>query len=163
MPQLDPSSFPSQLFWLAVTFFCLYFIMWRVALPRITGVLQGRQNRISNDLERARTLRDDAEKLQAEYERSLMDTRAKAQQMTADAVHKMQQLSEERHAALDKELFKASSDAQKKILDARDTALDEIAAASSEISVAIVKKIAGVKVSSKDADTMVMEVLKSEG
>ena len=39
MPQLDISTWPPQLFWLAVTFFALYFVISRVAIPRTGGVI----------------------------------------------------------------------------------------------------------------------------
>ena len=37
-PPFDTQTFPSQLFWLAVTFVALYLIMARVALPRIRAI-----------------------------------------------------------------------------------------------------------------------------
>ena len=45
MPQLDPSLFPTQLFWLFVTFLALFLIAWKVALPRITEVLDAQPSR----------------------------------------------------------------------------------------------------------------------
>ena len=53
MPQLDPSTFASQLFWLAVTFGLFLLIVWRVALPKIGRVLEDRRERIERDIARA--------------------------------------------------------------------------------------------------------------
>ena len=39
MPQLDFSTFSNQIFWLIVTLVAIYFILSRLALPRIAGVL----------------------------------------------------------------------------------------------------------------------------
>src|SRR3546814_6935599 len=50
MPQFDPSTYPTQLFWLLLTFVPLYLVVWRVALPRITDVRQSRQGKIEADL-----------------------------------------------------------------------------------------------------------------
>ncbi|HHI81664.1 MAG TPA: F0F1 ATP synthase subunit B', partial [Rhizobiales bacterium] len=44
MPQLDTSTFMPQLVWLAITFFVLYVIMTRLALPRIGGAIEQRQD-----------------------------------------------------------------------------------------------------------------------
>jgi len=53
MPQLDPTTFVPQLFWLAITFVLLYLAMWKLVIPKIGEILQDRQIRIDNDLERA--------------------------------------------------------------------------------------------------------------
>ncbi len=42
LPQLKPENFAPQLFWLAITFFLLYLILSRVALPRIGEVIEER-------------------------------------------------------------------------------------------------------------------------
>ena len=50
MPQLDISTWPPQLFWLAVTFIALYFVISRVAIPRTGGVIALRKSTIDGDL-----------------------------------------------------------------------------------------------------------------
>ena len=79
MPQLDPSLFATQLFWLFVTFMVLFLIAWKVALPRIADVLNARQNRIDSDLERAQTLKSEAEDVLSAYEKALAEATAEAQ------------------------------------------------------------------------------------
>ena len=61
MPQLDPASFPSQLFWLAVCFGTMLLVLSVFVLPRITRTLTARQGQIDGDLEAAEKLRADAE------------------------------------------------------------------------------------------------------
>ncbi|HDR27259.1 MAG TPA: F0F1 ATP synthase subunit B', partial [Rhodovulum sp.] len=50
MPQLDFATFPNQIFWLVVTLVVIYFVLSRIALPRIAAVLAERQGTISNDI-----------------------------------------------------------------------------------------------------------------
>ena len=71
MPQLDSSTFASQLFWLTVTFIPLFIILWKVALPRIGTTIETRRARIEADLDKAAALRDDAVRALAEYEKSM--------------------------------------------------------------------------------------------
>ena len=59
MPQLDIETFPSQLFWLAVTFIVLYFLMSWIGLPRVTAAIDARRQRREDDLARAAELRED--------------------------------------------------------------------------------------------------------
>ena len=44
MPQLDPTFFPTQLFWLFVVFTLLFLVVWKVALPRIADVRETRRS-----------------------------------------------------------------------------------------------------------------------
>ena len=71
MPQLDPSSYASQIFWLVVTFVILYLLMWKVALPRVSALLRERQERIDDDLEKASRLKAEAEEQRRHWSEAL--------------------------------------------------------------------------------------------
>src|SRR3546814_6101472 len=83
MPQFDPSTYPTQPFWLLLTFVPLYLVVWRVALPRLTDVRQSRQGKIEVGLEKAQALKEEAEMVLAAYEKALADA-----QSTAEAAHR---------------------------------------------------------------------------
>ena len=53
IPQLDFSSFPNQIFWLVVFIVALYFIVGRVVIPRIRGIIDQRGRRIEDDFDEA--------------------------------------------------------------------------------------------------------------
>ena len=48
-PPFQKETFPSQLFWLALTFIALYVVMARIALPQIGAIFQARRDRISGE------------------------------------------------------------------------------------------------------------------
>src|SRR3546814_19371902 len=73
MPQFDPSTYPTQLFWLLLTFVPLYLVVWRVALPRITDVRQSRQGKNEADLEKGQALKEEAEMVLGAYEKGLAE------------------------------------------------------------------------------------------
>ena len=50
MPQLDFSTFGNQIFWLLVVLAVIYWVLSRIALPRIGGVISDRQGAITGDL-----------------------------------------------------------------------------------------------------------------
>lgn len=77
-PPLDPSTFTSQLFWLFLTFGVLLFMLSKVLLPRLAGVLEERSNRIADDLDSAARMQREAEAAESAYEQALKDARAKA-------------------------------------------------------------------------------------
>ena len=90
MPQLDFSTFPNQIFWLIVTLFAIYFVLTRVALPRIAGVLAERQGTITNDLAAAEELKQKAAEAEAAYDKALADARAEAGRIGGEAKAEMQ-------------------------------------------------------------------------
>ena len=59
LPQLDISTWPSQLFWLMVTFLIGYVIISRLVTPSISSVLENRSNKISSDIETAKEAQQD--------------------------------------------------------------------------------------------------------
>lgn len=77
-PPFDLTYFPSQIFWLLVSFFALYFILGQVLLPRIGETIEERNNRIADDLDSASRMQREAEDAEKTYERALADAKAKA-------------------------------------------------------------------------------------
>ncbi len=68
MPQFDTTAFTPQLFWLAVTFGVLFFVLRRFALPRLSRIMEARQERIDADLDKAASVKEEADRVLAEYE-----------------------------------------------------------------------------------------------
>ena len=94
LPQFDPSSFPSQIFWLAVTFLAMYIFFSNRTLPDISGTLENRREHIQDDIDTAERLKKEAEQAQAAYEESLISARSEAAKTISDAHQKMKAKSE---------------------------------------------------------------------
>ncbi len=163
MPQLDPSTFAPQLFWLLVTFVVLYLVMWKVALPRIADLLQERQERIDDDLERAQKLRDDAETVLVAYEKTMADGRSRAQDVLREAAARMAQMSEERHGALTGKLATQTAEAEARINQARDRAIGDMRAVAAQAAQAAAGRLIGADIADADAEHAVMAVLEEQG
>jgi len=160
MPQLDPTTFAPQLFWLLVTFVVLYLVMWKVALPRIADLLQERQERIDDDLERAQKLRDDAASVLEAYEKTMAEGRAKAQDVLREATARMAKESEERHAELTGTLAARTAEAEASIAEARDRALQDIRTVAAETARAAAGRLIGAEVAEAEAERAVAAALE---
>ena len=159
MPQLDPSSYPSQLFWLAITFVALYLIMWKVVMPRIAEVLQDRQERIDDDLEKAEKLRNDASAVLETYEKTVAEGRARAQAILREAAERAAAEAAERQAELARELSKRTGEAEARIAAALEEALGNVRAVAAEAAQAAAQRLAGTAVSTDEAERAVAAVL----
>ena len=120
MPQLDPASFPSQLFWLAVCFGTMLLVLSVLVLPRITRTLATRQGHIDADLEAAESLRADAQAALAAYDAALQQARNNALA-----------LAQNMRAEIQAETDRQKADAALKA--ARDTALAGLDAAARDV------------------------------
>jgi len=89
LPQLDATTFPSQLFWLLVTFVVLYMVFKSKTLPEISGVLENRRDHINSDLETAEKLRREAEEVRQTHESGLEKARAESTKILADMQAKL--------------------------------------------------------------------------
>src|SRR4051812_3253760 len=83
-PPFDTTHFMSQLLWLALTFGALYLLMSKLALPRVAGILQNRQAKITGALDRAAAMQKQADEAGHAYDRTLADAKAKAQALAVE-------------------------------------------------------------------------------
>ncbi len=78
LPQLDSSSYPSQVFWLVIAFAILYAVFARWTLPALSAIVEGRAQRIKDDLEAAASLKAAAQTIHDAYEAQLLKARGEA-------------------------------------------------------------------------------------
>jgi F-type H+-transporting ATPase subunit b len=145
MPQFDPATFVPQLFWLAVTFVLLLIAMRRYALPRIADILEARQARITGDLEKAGGLKEEADRVMAEYEQALAETRARAAAMIKQASDEMAAESTKRHQAFAAELAAQTKAAEARIAAAKDETLRGLKAVAADAAQAATAKLIGIE------------------
>jgi F-type H+-transporting ATPase subunit b len=152
MPQFDLSRFPSQIFWLGVTFLVLYWVMSKIALPRIGEVLEARANRIGGDLDRASALKAEAEQIKAAYEKALGESRAKAQEVGRSTEASLAREAADRQARLGNELAGRIRDAEGRIAAAKASAMGNLAGVAAEVATLAVQRVAGIGISPAEAD-----------
>lgn len=155
MPQMEFADYAPQLAWLAITFAILYFLMARVALPRITDVLEAREQRIANDLERAELLRRDAEAAEQEYERAAAETRSRAQEIASEAREKLKAEQNQKMASLEADLAKQTAASTAEIALARQQAMDGLRGLAADLAQAAAGRLLGSEVALADADKAV--------
>jgi len=159
LPQLNPATFPPQLVWLAIIFATLYWLMARKALPRVGEVLQERQDRITDDLEKAQALRDESNAVMQAYERAVAEARANAQQVVNGAAAEVAKITADRQAALQADLAARTRAAEERILAAKNQALANIRNVAAEVASDIARRVAGVETDPAQAEAAVANVI----
>ncbi|HVC51840.1 MAG TPA: F0F1 ATP synthase subunit B' [Stellaceae bacterium] len=143
MPQLDPTTFAPQLFWLVVIFGVLYLLMRQLAVPQVGRVIENRQQRLDADLGRAAQLKDQAESVLAEYQRSLAAAREAAQATLRQTSDRLAAEAAERQRGLAAALAEKIEAAERRIAAMKDEALAEMRDIAIEVGGAVVEKLTG--------------------
>ncbi len=159
MPQLDVSTFASQIFWLIICFGTLYYLLSQKALPRVGEILEARQDRIAADLDEAQRLRVEAEAALAEYETALAKAHAEAQALLAESQAKLLAETTARQAELDGRLADQIAAAEAQIAAAKQEALKELRTSAVAVAQAATEHLAGLKVTKKAAEAALRDVL----
>ena len=159
MPQLDFSTFPNQIFWLVVTLVVIYFVLSRVALPRISAVLAERKGTITNDLAAAEELKQKAVQAEKAYNDALVSARAEAAKIVAAAKADIQKDLDKAIAKADAEIAAKSAESEKRIGEIRAGAVDAITEVAKDTAKELVSALGG-KADAKAVTAAVTAALK---
>lgn len=160
MPQLDPTYFASQLFWLAVTFVAMYVVMSRIVIPSISRVIERRETKIAADIAAAQSAKSEAQAAISAYEKEHIAARdasnaaiAAAQQTINDKVTKE---TAEIDAKLATDISRAEQQIAVKSREARET-LKPVAIA---VATQMVEQVLGLKASASTIEAAISSQLK---
>ncbi|HEY7385008.1 MAG TPA: F0F1 ATP synthase subunit B' [Beijerinckiaceae bacterium] len=142
-PPFASETFASQLLWLAIAFGLLYYVMSRVALPRVAAVMENRSDRIAGDLAEAERLRAESEAAGAAYEKSLNDARNKAKAIAQEMRDTLTAQSEAKRKALELELHERLVVAETTISAKTEEAMASVRGIAADTAVAIVERLTG--------------------
>jgi F-type H+-transporting ATPase subunit b len=145
LPQLDLTTWPTQLFWLIVTFAIMYLLISVMVTPRIRSVLEDRQQRITNDLEKARDADSKVTEMRLSYEASLEAARSEAAEKARDALNEAKLTAEKAEAEMATKLNRRLKTAEKKMMKMRDDAMANIDEVAAEITAQTVSHLTNLK------------------
>lgn len=152
-PPFKTETFPSQLFWLAITFGFLFTVLWRAAGPKINAAITNRRNAINGAIGEATKARAEAEAAQAGYETALAGARARGNALAEETRQTLNAEIAKAKAEADAQAHDAMAAAEARIASTRETAKAHVKTAARDAAIAIVERLTGDKVSAEDATT----------
>jgi F-type H+-transporting ATPase subunit b len=141
MPQLDFGIFPNLIFWLVVALLALYFVLSRVAIPRIGTVLAERNDAIANDIEMAAVLKRRAEEAEAAYNAALAQARDEAHRIAAETRAGIDKELASLMTKADAEIAAKAADSERRIGEIRDNAAKSVEEVARDTAAAIVEAL----------------------
>ena len=161
MPQLDPKYWASQVFWLIVIFTALYLSISKLFVPKIKRGLDDRNDKIKNDLDEAKNLKEKSEQKQIEYEKIIEEAKKEVQKMIFESKNKLEADINLKNKAFDKEITKEIAAAQKEINTLKKESLNDILLISESITSQIIESISGEKLNESSIKAAISEVSKN--
>ena len=141
MPQLDFASWPSQILWLVIALVILYFLMSRIALPRIASVIEERHDAIENDIDRAAEYKRQAEEAEKAYTIALNEARAKAQEIAQETRAKIQEQVDAAMAEADQRIAARSAESEARIQEIQAEATRSVETVATDVAAALVDRL----------------------
>ena len=143
MPQFNVANFPSQIFWLVVSFAVLYFLVSTLVLPRIGKIVESREGKIQGDLDAAQKANDAARIAAAEQEKALSEARTQASGVVREATETAAQHTTAKLHEIGDRLAATISEAELRIAQQKTNAIAGLSGMSSEIASAVLSKLVG--------------------
>jgi F-type H+-transporting ATPase subunit b len=160
-PPFNKETFASQLVWLAIFFVALYLLMWKVAIPRIGGIVEARRGRIEGDIAEANRLKEQSDAALKAYEQSLADARGRAQALANETRERLNAEAEESRKKLEASLNAKLAEAERTIAQTKTAAMANVRGIAVDTAGAIVQRLIGAAPTGKAVENAVADVLKN--
>ena len=160
MPQLDPTYWASQAFWLILVFTILYIAISKFYLPKIKDNLDNRENKIKEDLEDANKFKELSETKLKEYEIILENAKKEVSKIHFESKNILDKDIQSKKNKLEKEIEKEISKAHKEILELKKNSISSIQNISENITSNIIENISGDKLNESSIKAAVEDISK---
>jgi F-type H+-transporting ATPase subunit b len=157
-PPFDPTWYASTIFWLIIVFAILYYVMSKVALPRVEDILQTREAKIDGDLRAASAMQEKAKAAGEAYEKLLADAKGGAQATAQKARDEAAAAADAKRKAVETETLQKVAASETSISAARDKAMSNVTTIAADTAQDIVKRITGIAPSADDVKRAVAQV-----
>lgn len=142
MPQLDIGTFDNQIFWLVLTLLAIYFILAKVALPRISSVIAERQGTLTNDLATAEDLKRQAAEAEESYNAALTNARSEATKIAQETREEIQAQLQVEIDKADAQIAARASEGEARIAEIEAGAIATAEEVARDVAIEIVRAFA---------------------
>lgn len=143
LPQFDIAQWPGQIVWLLIIFGAMFALFHRVIVPRLSGGVSAREDRIAADIGEARRLR---EKAQAEADSAageMSAARGRAQRLASEAADQAKAAANQSRAAEDAKIEASIAAAEARIAASRAEAMSHVRVIAIDTAKAMVARLTG--------------------
>jgi F-type H+-transporting ATPase subunit b len=131
----------NEIIWGSLAFVVLLVGMWKWGIPAVKGMMETREDRIREDLERAESAKVESENVLEQYQAQLADARAEAGRIIDEARQAAEQVGSDVKARAEAEARETLERAQADIDMQRERALAELRSDVATLSIDLAERI----------------------
>ena len=161
MPQLDPTYWASQAFWLILIFTALYLALSNLFIPKIKNSIDNRENKIKDDLDEAQKLKNLAEQKLKEYELSIENAKKEVQKIIFESKNKLSLEIQKKKKEFEKEIEIEIKSAEKGIENLKKESFKSISTISEEMASKVIEQISGEPMNQSSVKAAILETTKT--
>ncbi|MCB9983959.1 MAG: hypothetical protein H6861_09890 [Rhodospirillales bacterium] len=158
LPQLNFSTYPTQIFWLFIAFIVLYFIFSKKTLPEISSTLEDRREHVEGDIDSAARLKEEAEDVHAAYDEILSEARKRASDEFANIEESIKASTNKKLSAFKSKAAKKTEATEQGLNEAKKKAIEDMHSVAAEVASAAAEKIVGISTDIDQAKTLVKNI-----
>jgi len=155
LPQLDLTTYPSLIFWSIISLLIGYFLMRYLVTPNIKSILNSRETSIQNDLVKAKSSSQEADKIKQTIIKNQEEIKLKSQSVINDALLEAREMIEKDEKDISNKLDQKVSNTENKIINTQKQVIDEVISSAEEITANIVRKFTNLKCNKADIEKAV--------
>tara|TARA_B110000967_G_scaffold184339_1_gene203679 strand:+ start:236 stop:811 length:576 start_codon:yes stop_codon:yes gene_type:complete len=160
MPQLDPTYWASQAFWLILIFTLLYLTLSKMFIPKIKESIDDRENKIKDDLDEAQKLRSHAEEKLKDYDTTIEDAKKEVQKIIFESKKKLSSQIQSKKKKIEKEIELEIKRAEQEIESLKKESLIDISAISEDMTSKVIEMVSGEPLNQSSIKAAVLESTK---
>lgn len=155
LPQLDLTTYPSLIFWSIISLLIGYFLMRYLVTPNIKSILNSRETSIQNDLVKAKSSSQEADKIKQTIIKNQEEIKLKSQSVINGALLEAREMIEKDEKDISNKLDQKVSNTENKIINTQKQVIDEVISSAEEITANIVRKFTNLKCNKADIEKAV--------
>jgi F-type H+-transporting ATPase subunit b len=157
LPQLNFETYPSLIFWSVLSLITLYLLMSRLVTPKVSEVLNFREQNIQNNLLKAKSLKEEADIIIDKIKIEQDTARSEARNLIEKSIAINKELLEIQSQEISEKINKKINEAVKEIDKEKIKKVSELLDNSSSVAEKIINKVADLQVDKKELNKLVKE------
>ncbi len=157
LPQLNFETYPSLIFWSILSLITLYLLVSRLVTPKLSEILNYREQNIQNNLLKAKSLKEEADIIIDKIKIEQDNARSEARKMIESSIAANKALIEKKGEEISKNINKKINDTIKEINQERSKNISELLDNSSSVAEKIINKVIDLQVDKKELNKVVKE------
>lgn len=142
-------------FWVLLAVVIFAVAVWKPARRAVVGGLDARAARIGAELDEARSLREEAERLLADYQRREREAASEAAAIVAQAREEAERIAGQSARDLEQALARRTRLAEERIAQAEQKALDEIRAVAIDVAIDAAREVIAAQIDERQGAALI--------